>query len=414
MRCGWIRPSSTSRSSVSRPTSRRTGSKQDSRTASGVSSMIRLTPVTDSNARMLRPSRPMIRPFISSPGRCSTDDHGLAGLLAGDPLDGQGDDLAGPLLAVLAGLGLDVPDDQRGLALGLVLDARDQLGLGLVGGEAGGALQHGAALLVQAAELGPLPVDLPLRLGQRVAALLGLARVLVDPLLALGQPGFPALQVAAQLPDLFLDLPDLVLDLAARGGGLLGCGLRPAHDRGRVGLGPVPDLAGLSGGVGQDAVTLFRAALFPFLLLRGIGAGGASGRRGGREVTGAGAPPEDDENQGDKRGDEPDRQDQLDSVTQRSPLPLMGADLPPGRYIGHALQRGAACRCDQAPGQPGTGPPRWQPSGGAATCMPRARCRPGWRPPRQPLDARARRLVADGPRPDHPAWTWRAAVRDPS
>ena len=34
--------------------------------------MIRLTPVTDSNARMLRPSRPMIRPFISSPGRCST------------------------------------------------------------------------------------------------------------------------------------------------------------------------------------------------------------------------------------------------------------------------------------------------------------------------------------------------------
>ena len=72
MRCGWIRPSRTSFSSVSRPTSRRTGSKQDSSTASGVSSMIRLTPVTDSKARMLRPSRPMIRPFISSPGRCST------------------------------------------------------------------------------------------------------------------------------------------------------------------------------------------------------------------------------------------------------------------------------------------------------------------------------------------------------
>ena len=35
--------------------------------------MMRLTPVTDSNARMLRPSRPMIRPFISSPGRCSTE-----------------------------------------------------------------------------------------------------------------------------------------------------------------------------------------------------------------------------------------------------------------------------------------------------------------------------------------------------
>ena len=73
MRCGWIRPSLTSRSRVSLPISRRTGSKQESSTASGVSSMIRLTPVTDSKARMLRPSRPMILPFISSPGRCMTE-----------------------------------------------------------------------------------------------------------------------------------------------------------------------------------------------------------------------------------------------------------------------------------------------------------------------------------------------------
>ena len=29
--------------------------------------------MTDSKARMLRPSRPMIRPFISSPGKCSTE-----------------------------------------------------------------------------------------------------------------------------------------------------------------------------------------------------------------------------------------------------------------------------------------------------------------------------------------------------
>ena len=73
MRCGWIRPSLTSRSRVRRPISRRTGSKHDRSTASGVSSMIRLTPVTDSKARMLRPSRPMILPFISSPGRCMTE-----------------------------------------------------------------------------------------------------------------------------------------------------------------------------------------------------------------------------------------------------------------------------------------------------------------------------------------------------
>ena len=29
--------------------------------------------MTDSKARMFRPSRPMIRPFISSPGRCRTE-----------------------------------------------------------------------------------------------------------------------------------------------------------------------------------------------------------------------------------------------------------------------------------------------------------------------------------------------------
>ncbi len=44
----------------------------DSTTVSGVSSMIRSTPVACSRARMLRPSRPMIRPFISSDGRWTT------------------------------------------------------------------------------------------------------------------------------------------------------------------------------------------------------------------------------------------------------------------------------------------------------------------------------------------------------
>ena len=72
MRAGWIRPSSTSFSSVMRAASRRTGSKHDSTTASGVSSMMRFTPVVDSKARMLRPSRPMMRPFMSSLGSANT------------------------------------------------------------------------------------------------------------------------------------------------------------------------------------------------------------------------------------------------------------------------------------------------------------------------------------------------------
>src|SRR5680860_957135 len=63
-----MRPSATSFSIVSRAISRRTPSKLETTTAFGVSSMITSTPVRASSARMLRPSRPMIRPFISSPG----------------------------------------------------------------------------------------------------------------------------------------------------------------------------------------------------------------------------------------------------------------------------------------------------------------------------------------------------------
>ncbi len=108
IRLGWIRPSPISSSSDSRATSRRTGSKQLRITAPGVSSMTRLTPVTCSKERMLRPSRPMIRPFMSSAGSCTTEDHALAGLLGGQPLDRGGQDPLGADLGLLLGGPLDV------------------------------------------------------------------------------------------------------------------------------------------------------------------------------------------------------------------------------------------------------------------------------------------------------------------
>ena len=55
-------------SSEMRAISRRTGSNALTITTPGVSSMITSTPVAFSKARMLRPSRPMMRPFISSLG----------------------------------------------------------------------------------------------------------------------------------------------------------------------------------------------------------------------------------------------------------------------------------------------------------------------------------------------------------
>src|SRR3990172_5747134 len=48
--------------------SRRTLSKAETMTTPGVSSTMTSTPVSFSKARMLRPSRPMMRPFMSSLG----------------------------------------------------------------------------------------------------------------------------------------------------------------------------------------------------------------------------------------------------------------------------------------------------------------------------------------------------------
>ena len=73
MRAGWMRPSVMSLESVRRAVSRRTPSKPESTTASGVSSMMKSMPVMFSSVRMLRPSRPMMRPFMSSDGRLTTE-----------------------------------------------------------------------------------------------------------------------------------------------------------------------------------------------------------------------------------------------------------------------------------------------------------------------------------------------------
>ena len=65
-------------------------------TVSGVSSMMTSTPVAVSKARMFRPSRPMIRPFISSLGSGTAATVRLGGVLRGEPLDGHRDDRGAP------------------------------------------------------------------------------------------------------------------------------------------------------------------------------------------------------------------------------------------------------------------------------------------------------------------------------
>ena len=73
IRAGWIRPSLTNWCRARRQVSRRTGSKPLMTIASGVSSTTISTPAAASKARILRPSRPMIRPFTSSLSIWNTD-----------------------------------------------------------------------------------------------------------------------------------------------------------------------------------------------------------------------------------------------------------------------------------------------------------------------------------------------------
>ena len=108
MRAGWMRPSCEQllerHAGRSRAARRRSA---DSTTALGVSSMMKSTPVRFSSARMLRPSRPMMRPFMSSLGELDDRDGRLGGVAGGQALHGDREDRAHAALGVALGLLLD-------------------------------------------------------------------------------------------------------------------------------------------------------------------------------------------------------------------------------------------------------------------------------------------------------------------
>ena len=157
-----MRPSAISRSSVIRAISRRTPSKLDSITAEGVSSMITSTPVSFSSARMLRPSRPMIRPFISSLGSSTSRVVLSPGVLSRKPLHRHREDVPRPALGLVSRLALDLLQPQRGLMAGLLLDVRYQDLLCLRGAQARDPLQLAPLDALGALELLGLLLDVAL------------------------------------------------------------------------------------------------------------------------------------------------------------------------------------------------------------------------------------------------------------
>src|SRR5664280_2489132 len=178
------------------------------------------------------------------------------GLLGGDALDGQRHDAPRPLLAFLPGLRLEVPEQDRRLALALVLDLLDQLGLGLGRVQTGRPFKDQPPLFGHVIELGSLAGDAGVELGQLTVALLDPSLLGVQPLLALGQPVLAALQVRSQLTDVLFEGARFGLGATAgfqrrRAGGKLGVpaqslgvGLGSAANRQRLELGRMHELGG--------------------------------------------------------------------------------------------------------------------------------------------------------------------------
>ena len=138
-------------------------------------------------------------------------------------MDGDGDDLAGPLLALLPGLLLDLPDGAHGGALGVRHDLGHQGLTGLRSGHPGHRLQLAPLLLGGLLQLPPDAFQVLVALAELLVAALGLRELLLLRVLPAGQPLLLLLHLRAALADVLLRLPphggDLVLHLQQ---GLLG------------------------------------------------------------------------------------------------------------------------------------------------------------------------------------------------
>ena len=153
IRPGWMRPSMMRLVSARRAISRRTGSKADRTTASGVSSMMTSTPVRVSKARMLRPSRPMMRPLTSSEGRATTETVLSLTWSVAMRWKARVRMPRARLSPVGLGLLLDLMHQAGGVHARLVLDVLEEQGAGLVAGQVGEALQGRLLLLLQVPDL---------------------------------------------------------------------------------------------------------------------------------------------------------------------------------------------------------------------------------------------------------------------
>ena len=143
-------------------------------------------------------------------------DRRLARLLGGDPLDRDRHDLAGALLALLAGALLDLAHRGHRLALGLVDDLRAERLLGLGRREPRDLLERGPVLRRRVLELLADQRELAVAIVQLLGPPVGLVDLAVDGSLLLRQAFLLALDLVAPGPDVLLGLAPERADLVLR------------------------------------------------------------------------------------------------------------------------------------------------------------------------------------------------------
>ena len=120
-------------------------------------------------------------------------------MIGGTALDGGGHDLPCPLVRLLLGPLLDLLDLDGCLMGDLGLHLGDEIGLGLVGGEAGDPLQHLSLAALDGGDLLQLAVHIRMLGGQRLLFLLDVFVLSVQVLFLLLKASFLLLNLVPAL-----------------------------------------------------------------------------------------------------------------------------------------------------------------------------------------------------------------------
>ena len=197
MRPGWMRPSAMSFVMARRATSRRTGSKpgQDDGLGRVVDDQVDAGGLLEGADVATLAADDAALHLVA--GEVDDADRVLGGVVRGHALHRGDDDLAGLVVGLLAGASLDGAGELDGVVLGLLADGLEQDPLGVLGGQAGHLLQGGDALLVQAAELLALVLEVALAVVDLAALLLEHVRALVQLLVAREEAPLQVLQLRA-------------------------------------------------------------------------------------------------------------------------------------------------------------------------------------------------------------------------